>query len=105
VEVKKARRETASERHLAGLAGLYRPGADLMLAEAAKLANIPFIQSGASTASIEAVAKVAPDQRQIRVARGKGRFSGVIGSVKSPRPCPPIALTSKTSFPKISRGS
>ena len=44
-----------------GLAGLARPGADLMLAEAAKLANIPFIQSGASTASIEAVAKVAPE--------------------------------------------
>src|ERR1700687_2930681 len=44
-----------------GLAGLFRPGADLMLAEAAKLANIPFIQSGASTASIEAVARVAPE--------------------------------------------
>jgi (S)-mandelate dehydrogenase len=43
-----------------GLVGLYRPGGDLMLAEAAKLADIPFIQSGASTASIEAVARVAP---------------------------------------------
>jgi L-lactate dehydrogenase (cytochrome)/(S)-mandelate dehydrogenase len=44
-----------------GLAGLFRPGADLMLAEAARLADIPFIQSGASTASIEALAKVAPE--------------------------------------------
>jgi (S)-mandelate dehydrogenase len=44
-----------------GLAGLFRRGADLMLAEAAKAANIPFIMSGASTASIEAAAKVAPD--------------------------------------------
>ncbi len=31
-----------------------------MLAEAARLADIPFIQSGARTASIEAVARVAP---------------------------------------------
>ncbi len=44
-----------------GLAGLFRRGADLMLAEAAKAANIPFIMSGASTASIEAAAKVAPE--------------------------------------------
>lgn len=43
-----------------GLAGLSRPGADLMLAEAAAGANIPFIMSGASTASIEAAARVAP---------------------------------------------
>jgi (S)-mandelate dehydrogenase len=43
-----------------GLAGLFRRGADLMLAEAAKAADIPFIMSGASTASIEDVAKLAP---------------------------------------------
>ena len=44
-----------------GILGLYRPGADLMLAEAAREANIPFIQSGTSNATIEEVAKVAPD--------------------------------------------
>lgn len=44
-----------------GIAALFRPGADLMLAEAAKEANIPFIQSGAASASVEQVAKVAPD--------------------------------------------
>jgi (S)-mandelate dehydrogenase len=44
-----------------GLAGLCRPGADLMLAEAAASANIPFIMSGASTASIEAAARIAPE--------------------------------------------
>jgi L-lactate dehydrogenase (cytochrome)/(S)-mandelate dehydrogenase len=44
-----------------GLAALFRPGADLMLAAAAKAANIPFIMSGTSTASIEAAAKVAPE--------------------------------------------
>jgi (S)-mandelate dehydrogenase len=44
-----------------GLAALFRPGADLMLAEAAAAANIPFIMSGSATASIEAAARVAPD--------------------------------------------
>src|SRR5229473_71949 len=43
-----------------GLAALFRPGADLMLAEAAAAANIPFMMSGMSTASIEAAAEVAP---------------------------------------------
>ena len=44
-----------------GLAGLFRRGADLMLAEAAREANVPFIMSGSSTASIEALGKLAPD--------------------------------------------
>lgn len=43
-----------------GLAGFARPGADLMLADAAVAANIPFVLSGAGTASIEAAAKRAP---------------------------------------------
>ncbi len=43
-----------------GLAALFRPGADLMLAEAAASANIPFVMSGGSTASIEAAAQIAP---------------------------------------------
>ena len=44
-----------------GLIGLFRRGGDLMLAEAARDANVPFIMSGASTASIESAAKVAPE--------------------------------------------
>lgn len=44
-----------------GLAGIYRRHADEMLAEAARDANIPFILSGASTASIETVARIAPE--------------------------------------------
>ncbi len=44
-----------------GIAGLFRRGADLMLAEAAAAADIPFIMSGTSTASIEALGKVAPN--------------------------------------------
>lgn len=56
-----------------GLAALFRPGADLMLAEAATAANIPFIMSGASTASIEAAARVAPAHTwyQLYAARDK----------------------------------
>jgi (S)-mandelate dehydrogenase len=43
-----------------GTAGLFRRGADLMLAEAAVDANIPYIMSGASNDSIESAARVAP---------------------------------------------
>ncbi len=56
-----------------GLAGLFRPGADLMLAEAARDANIPFIMSGSSTASIEDLGKLAPEHGwyQLYAARDK----------------------------------
>lgn len=43
-----------------GLAGFARPGADLLLARAAADADLPFIMSGAATASIERVVSVAP---------------------------------------------
>src|SRR5215467_14231 len=44
-----------------GGASLFRDGADLMLAEAARDANILYIMSGASNASLEAAARVAPN--------------------------------------------
>src|SRR5687768_9763146 len=44
-----------------GINNLYRPGGDLLLAEAAREANIPFIQSGTSNARIEEISRVAPD--------------------------------------------
>ena len=44
-----------------GGASLFRQGADLMLARAAKAANVPFIISGASTATMEEVAAIAKD--------------------------------------------
>jgi L-lactate dehydrogenase (cytochrome)/(S)-mandelate dehydrogenase len=44
-----------------GIAGLFRPGSDLMLAEAAKAANVPFIMSGSATASIEDLGRIAPE--------------------------------------------
>ncbi len=43
-----------------GSAGLFRRGADMMLAEAARENNIVYIQSGASTETIEDAARVAP---------------------------------------------
>lgn len=44
-----------------GLAGLFRPDADLMLAAAAREANVPFLLSSAANAAIEDAVPVAPD--------------------------------------------
>ena len=51
----------------------FRRGGDLMLASAARDANIPFIMSGAATASMEDLAEVAPDNGwyQLYPARDK----------------------------------
>ncbi|HEV8679657.1 MAG TPA: alpha-hydroxy acid oxidase [Stellaceae bacterium] len=59
-----------------GTAGLFRRGTDLMLASAAADANIPYIMSGASNDSIEAAARVAPNNTwyQLYAARD-GRIS------------------------------
>lgn len=43
-----------------GMIAMVRPDADLMLAKAAAQADVPFVISGASTASIEDIARVAP---------------------------------------------
>ena len=57
-----------------GGAALFRAGADLMLAQAARDANVPFILSGASTATIEEVAAVAPEYTwyQLYLPRDRG---------------------------------
>jgi L-lactate dehydrogenase (cytochrome)/(S)-mandelate dehydrogenase len=56
-----------------GLAALFRPGADLMLAEAARAADVPFIMSGTGTALIEELGRIAPDHGwyQLYVARDR----------------------------------
>ena len=56
-----------------GGASLFRQGADLMLARAAKAANVPFIISGASTATMEEVASIAKDHSwyQLYLARDR----------------------------------
>jgi L-lactate dehydrogenase (cytochrome)/(S)-mandelate dehydrogenase len=44
-----------------GLVGLFHPRGELLLAQAARDAGVPFILSGASIATIEDVARVAPE--------------------------------------------
>jgi (S)-mandelate dehydrogenase len=44
-----------------GLVGLFRPDGELLLAQAARDAGVPYILSGASIATIEDVARVAPE--------------------------------------------
>jgi isopentenyl diphosphate isomerase/L-lactate dehydrogenase-like FMN-dependent dehydrogenase len=67
-----------------GLAALFRPGADLMLAEAAAAANLPFMMSRMSTASIEAAAKIAPSHSwyQLYVARDRAISLDLIRRVR-----------------------
>jgi L-lactate dehydrogenase (cytochrome)/(S)-mandelate dehydrogenase len=56
-----------------GIAGLFRPGADMMLAAAAKAANVPFIMSGTGTGLIEDLGRLAPEHGwyQLYVARDR----------------------------------
>jgi (S)-mandelate dehydrogenase len=56
-----------------GIAGLFRPGADLMLAEAAKSANVPFIMSGTGTALIEDLGRIAPDHGWYQIYPARDR--------------------------------
>ena len=67
-----------------GLAGLMRPGADMMLAEAARKADVPFVLSGASNASIEALGKTAPEHGwyQLYAARDKAISEDMIRRVR-----------------------
>ena len=59
-----------------GSAGLFRRGADMMLAEAAREANIPYIMSGASNDTIEAPARVAPNNAWYQLYAAKdGKIS------------------------------
>ena len=71
-----------------GYAGNLRHGADELLAEAAAAANIPFMLSGGSSASIETIARIAPKHvwQQLYAARdpkltehfiGRARDAGV----------------------------
>ena len=56
-----------------GIAALFRPGADMMLARAAKAANVPFIMSGSATASIEELGRTAPEHGWYQLYTAKDR--------------------------------
>jgi len=57
-----------------GLGGLFWWGADLLLAEAARQANVPFIMSGAGTGLIEDLGRIAPEHGwyQLYLAKDRG---------------------------------
>ena len=67
-----------------GIAALFRRGGDLMLAEAARDANIPFVMSGTSTASIEDLGRVAPEHGwyQLYAARDRGISEDMVRRAK-----------------------
>jgi (S)-mandelate dehydrogenase len=56
-----------------GLGALFRRGADLLLAEAARNADVPFIMSGSSTALIEDLARIAPEHGWYQLYLAKDR--------------------------------
>ena len=56
-----------------GLAGLFRPGADLMLAEAATAADIPFVMSCVGSATIEKLGEIAPDHGWLQLYPARDR--------------------------------
>ena len=56
-----------------GLGGLFRRGADLLLAEAARDADVPFIMSGSSTGLIEDLARIAPEHGWYQLYLAKDR--------------------------------
>jgi (S)-mandelate dehydrogenase len=56
-----------------GVAALFRRDADLMLAQAAAQSRIPFVMSGSSIASIERIAKVAPENTWYQLYQTRNR--------------------------------
>ncbi|MGF7160981.1 L-lactate dehydrogenase (cytochrome)/(S)-mandelate dehydrogenase [Rhodoligotrophos appendicifer] len=50
-----------------GILGLFRHGTDLMLAEAAAAANVPYVMSSTSNASLEEAVKVAPNNTWFQI--------------------------------------
>jgi len=78
--------------------GYLRKGADLMVAEAAAAANIPYVMSGLSSTRLEAAAKVAPQHAWFQLYGAKNRkisedmirrandagFNGLVFTVDAP---------------------
>jgi L-lactate dehydrogenase (cytochrome)/(S)-mandelate dehydrogenase len=67
-----------------GGAGLYRRDGDLLLAEAAAAANIPYIMSGGSNAAMEEAVRIAPDNTwfQLYAARDGNLTDALIGRAR-----------------------
>jgi L-lactate dehydrogenase (cytochrome)/(S)-mandelate dehydrogenase len=56
-----------------GIAGLFRRGADLMIAAAAAEANVPYVMSSTSNASIEEAVKIAPGNTWFQIYTTRNR--------------------------------
>lgn len=56
-----------------GLAELFRPGADLMMTQAAKAADIPFVLSCVGSATIEEFGRAAPDHGWLQLYPARDR--------------------------------
>jgi (S)-mandelate dehydrogenase len=67
-----------------GGAGLYRRDGDLLLAEAAAAANIPYIMSGGSNAAMEEAVRIAPNNTwfQLYAARDGNLSDALIGRAR-----------------------
>jgi (S)-mandelate dehydrogenase len=67
-----------------GGAGLYRRGGDLMLAEAAAAANIPYVMSGGSNAAMEEAVRIAPHNTwfQLYAAKDPNLTDALIGRAR-----------------------
>ncbi len=67
-----------------GGAGLYRHNGDLMLAAAAAEANIPYIMSGGSNASMEEAVRIAPNNTwfQLYAAKDRDLTDALIGRAR-----------------------
>jgi (S)-mandelate dehydrogenase len=67
-----------------GGAGLYRRNGDLMLAEVAAEANIPYIMSGGSNASMEEAVRIAPNNTwfQLYAAKDRDLTDALIGRAR-----------------------
>jgi (S)-mandelate dehydrogenase len=67
-----------------GGAGLYRRDGDLMLAEAAAEANIPYVMSGGSNASMEEAMRIAPNNTwfQLYAAKDRDLTDALIGRAR-----------------------
>lgn len=88
-----------------GFAALLRPGADVMLAQAAQAARIPFVISGASGMPIEQVARVGPDHiwYHLYPARDPAITAGIVQRVQDAGIQTLVLTVDNPVFPKRER--
>ncbi len=88
-----------------GYPGLYWPGADLMLARAAVDMNVPYIMSGAATATVESAAAEAPNHCwfQLYPARDEGISRDMVARAKEAGLAALVVTVDMPAVPKRDR--